>query len=89
MRELSKSPAAELRVSYILLYIRLSQGDVESGRVWWGGGQGLDSQAAVMISHSLPDLSRSVSQELLLPHDNKKVREGLWQGGVGLGWAGW
>lgn len=47
---------------------------MENGRVWWGGGRGLDSQAAVMISHSLPDLSRSVSQELLLPHDNKKVR---------------
>ncbi|XP_063870178.1 synaptotagmin-10-like [Scylla paramamosain] len=47
--------------------------DVESGRVWWGGGRGLDAQAAVMISHSLPDLSRSVSQELLLPCDNKKV----------------
>lgn len=35
-----------------------------------------------MISHSLPDLSRSVSQELLLPHDSKKVREWLWWGVV-------
>ncbi|XP_069999130.1 synaptotagmin-10-like [Penaeus vannamei] len=47
--------------------------DVETGLVSWGRGRGLEGQAAVMISHSLPDLSRSVSQEQLLPVDNKKV----------------
>ncbi|XP_064084988.1 synaptotagmin-10-like isoform X3 [Macrobrachium nipponense] len=47
--------------------------DVESGLVSWGRGKGLEGQAAVMISHSLPDLSRSVSQEQLLIQDNKKV----------------
>ncbi|XP_037796450.1 synaptotagmin-10-like [Penaeus monodon] len=47
--------------------------DVETGLVSWGRGRGFEGQAAVMISHSLPDLSRSVSQEQLLPVDNKKV----------------
>ncbi|XP_042866362.1 synaptotagmin-10-like [Penaeus japonicus] len=47
--------------------------DVETGLVSWGRGRGLEGQAAVMISHSLPDLSRSVSQEQLLPVENKKV----------------
>ncbi|XP_042223792.1 synaptotagmin-10-like [Homarus americanus] len=47
--------------------------DVEAGLVSWGRKKGFEGQTAIMISHSLPDLSRSVSQEQLLPQDTKKV----------------
>ncbi|XP_076036162.1 synaptotagmin-6-like isoform X3 [Oratosquilla oratoria] len=48
---------------------RVGRGDIELGL---GCGRGLGEQHAVRISHSLPDLSRSVSREELLPQEGGK-----------------
>nr|XP_045620929.1 synaptotagmin-10-like isoform X1 [Procambarus clarkii]XP_045620930.1 synaptotagmin-10-like isoform X2 [Procambarus clarkii] len=70
--------AVAVLVLVVLVLAKSSPGtifsrDIESGLVSWGRSKGLQGQAAVMISTSLPDLSRSVSQEQLLPQDSKKV----------------
>ncbi|XP_069942809.1 synaptotagmin-10-like isoform X2 [Cherax quadricarinatus] len=70
--------AVAVLVLVVLVLVRATPGtifsrDVESGLVSWGRNKGLQGQAAVMISTSLPDLSRSISQEHLISQDAKKV----------------
>ncbi|CAL4063256.1 unnamed protein product, partial [Meganyctiphanes norvegica] len=52
------------------------RGSGDSGFVKWHKAKsGLEGQAAVMISHSLPDLSRTTSQEHLLPQESNTKKQ--------------
>ncbi|KAL7645439.1 UNVERIFIED_CONTAM: hypothetical protein RMT77_003825 [Armadillidium vulgare] len=57
----------------------ISRGDSEDGFIPWSKAKPIldckGGKPPVMISHSLPDLSRSVSQEQLLPQENNNCKK--------------